>query len=121
MIVAKKVTFDASHLLPTHKGKCKNLHGHRWAVELAVRGPVIEGMVLDFTYLNDFLKTFVVDRYDHTHLNDVIPDPTAENIALDIEKAFMWLQKGGHNVSVVEMAWITVWETPDSYAMLEGE
>lgn len=113
MIVAKRASFDAAHYLPKYEGKCKNLHGHHWVVELAVKGPVQEsGMVVDFTLLKEFLDS-IVEKFDHHLLNDLIQNPTAENICLWIEKNWkVWYLEG------CELAWIKVWETEDSFALL---
>lgn len=111
MIVAKKCSFDAAHYLPNHAGKCANLHGHHWVVELGVRGEVKPetGMVIDFQVLNRFLKV-LVDKYDHALLNDFITNPTAENIASEIKS--YW--ERGALEEVVELAFVRVWETENS-------
>src|SRR3989338_7533373 len=78
--------FAASHLLKGYEGKCKNLHGHTWRVELVVESQKLDaiGMVADFAvvrkHLNDFLE-----RLDHVHLNEIPPfnqiNPTTEILA----------------------------------------
>lgn len=115
MIVAKRVSFDAAHFLPHYEGKCNQTHGHHWVVELAVEGPVdTDGMVVDFTVLKGFLQG-IVDEFDHKLLNDLIQNPTAENICLYIKEEFgRWVTWAG------KLAWVKVWETEDSIAMLGG-
>ena len=120
MLVAKKVSFDAAHFLPGYPGKCSQMHGHHWVVELAVEGEVDldSGMVIDFTELNRFLKEKVEDRFDHTLVNDTIENPTAENIATRVKLSWdIWREE---NCLEVKLAWVKVWETEDSYAMVEG-
>jgi 6-pyruvoyltetrahydropterin/6-carboxytetrahydropterin synthase len=57
MIVSKSFTFDAAHRLQHHDGKCRNLHGHTYRVDIAVQADSLfamgpkEGMVLDFSDL----------------------------------------------------------------------
>lgn len=111
--VVKRVSFDAAHYLPHYDGKCKNLHGHHWLVELAVNGTVDRetGMVIDFTILKDFLKREVVDKFDHHHVNNTITNPTAENIAAYI--LGRWNDQSGYTP---KLEFIRVWETEDSYA-----
>ena len=47
--VTRCFTFEAAHQLPWHPGKCRNLHGHGYRLEVTVEGPVNDdGMVLDF-------------------------------------------------------------------------
>ena len=31
-------SFDSAHFLAGYEGKCRNLHGHRWTVEVEVGG-----------------------------------------------------------------------------------
>lgn len=113
MIVSKKTSFDAAHYLPLYEGKCNQMHGHHWVIELAVLGEVdlITGMVMDFQVLKDFLDIIKTD-FDHALLNEFITNPTAENIASYVKH--MWESKK----PVCELAWVKVWETEDSYALL---
>ena len=73
-----RAEFDASHYLPKHEGKCANLHGHTWTVEASILGEKLndQGMVVDFGDVKAILRQF-----DHHHINDILPIPTAENIA----------------------------------------
>ena len=92
MIVSKKLSFDAAHFLPNYEGKCKDVHGHTWKVEVACSGDLREdtGMVVDFKELKKFLE-WVEDRFDHKLLNDFIKNPTAENISKYIFDEFnLW-------------------------------
>ena len=116
MIVSKSMTFDAAHFLPFYKGKCSNLHGHSWTIEFAVKGEVDKqtGMVIDFTDIKSFLDC-VKEELDHTLLNDIIPNPTAENICYYIKDR---LESDDWGLGPVKLAWIKVWETSDSMAEL---
>ena len=113
--VSKKIGFDAAHYLPNYLGKCKNLHGHHWIVEVGCAGPVVEatGMVVDFVEMKDFLR-WVEEKFDHRLINDTIPNPTAENICKYIYDEFnLWCIARG-----LTCRFIKVWETEDSYALL---
>jgi len=86
--VTRLYTFDASHQLLQHKGKCARLHGHTYQLEVTIEGfPQIElgssqGMVIDYGDLDDVVKP-LVEMMDHHHLNDVMMlnvPATAENI-----------------------------------------
>lgn len=71
--------FEAAHFLPGHKGKCANLHGHTWRVDLTIRsGTLNDGIVTDFIEVKEALNEVLPD---HTLLNDIIPNPTAENLS----------------------------------------
>jgi len=100
MIVTARLTFSAAHRLhnPNRDAdwnrhtydKCDNPrgHGHNYALEVSVRGRIDPetGMVIDLKRLKDIMRDRVVDRVDHTNLNedvDFLKDviPTAENLA----------------------------------------
>ena len=81
--VKKRLEISASHRLNLgYESKCKNLHGHNWILNLYLKSENLNenGMVEDFTKI----KKLIVDTLDHKNLNDIISQPTAENIALFI-------------------------------------
>lgn len=95
--VTKTFRFEAAHMLPDHPGQCARMHGHSYVLEVSVRGPVREnGMVVDFEELSAAVRRLVIDRLDHTLLNEVLPNPTAENVGLLI---LGWLGRAGFLVS----------------------
>ena len=89
MTLGRRFRFDASHFLPHHEGKCRELHGHGYELEVRCRGPVDphSGMLIDFADLKKQVRERVLDHLDHKHLNDVIPNPTAEELAVWIYDA----------------------------------
>lgn len=89
MIVAREFQFDAAHLLPNHPGRCRNLHGHTYRLQVWCEGPIDpeSGMVIDFQDLKDAVESRVLAHVDHTYLNDFIDNPTAERILLWIGEA----------------------------------
>ena len=121
MIVSKKISFDAAHYLPYYDGKCSRLHGHTWKVELALEGPVDKdtGMVIDFTWIKKVLETEVTKRFDHKCLNDILPNPTAENIVIYLYDKIRneWIQGPDEEVQV---AYVRVWETENSMVEYRG-
>ena len=81
-LVTKEFTFDAAHRLESYHGKCEELHGHTYRLSISVIGELDnEGMVIDFLELKALVKEYVLSRLDHKYLNEVIGQPTAENIA----------------------------------------
>ena len=88
---AKKIfIFDAAHFLPNYPGKCANMHGHTYKLEVAISrtdggiisGGFSNGMVLDFSEFNKMVKAAVLDKVDHRLCNDVFSfQATSENIA----------------------------------------
>lgn len=85
MRVEKEYKFEAAHILPRHKGKCSNLHGHSWRVSLEIHGPVNKetGFVVDFGDIDDYIMP-VINRFDHKLLNCFVRYPSSENIAIHI-------------------------------------
>lgn len=98
--------FDAAHYLPNHPGKCSNMHGHSWQIEVTVKSKNLkDGMILDFDKVKKVLKEIV---HDHCLLNDIIPNPTAENLAQ------YYYEKIKQKISGLTK--VTVWESTSSGA-----
>jgi 6-pyruvoyltetrahydropterin/6-carboxytetrahydropterin synthase len=116
--VVKRVGFSAAHRLPNYVGKCSNWHGHNWIIDLGITGEVdpVSGMVIDFGEVKSALQP-ILDNLDHKCVNTIIPNPTAESIALYIKD---WLQKNWKPTASVKIEFIRVWETEDSYAEVKG-
>lgn len=79
------VHFDAAHYLPNYAGKCSNMHGHTWRVEVEVTGEKdsITGFVMDLTLLKK-IASQAIESFDHQQLNQFISMPTCENLAHNI-------------------------------------
>jgi len=76
----KRMEVAGSHCLDLdYKSKCTNVHGHNWIIYVYCKSGTLNkaGMVTDFTEI----KKIVHGQLDHKHLNDIIEQPTAENIA----------------------------------------
>jgi 6-pyruvoyltetrahydropterin/6-carboxytetrahydropterin synthase len=60
--------FDAAHRVLGHEGKCKNLHGHRYAVEATFAAKSLDalGRVVDFGVIKEKLGAWIDDNWDHT-------------------------------------------------------
>lgn len=76
IVISKDFTFEASHILPKHPGKCSRLHGHSWGLTVSVIGPVdIEtGFVCDYAELKRVVNESVIEKLDHTHLGQDFVD-----------------------------------------------
>ena len=76
---------QASHWLPrTHVNhKCHNRHGHNFKIDLSVTGPMDEeyGWIVDYQFIDNIFTGAVTVPLDHKEINDVIENPTSENIA----------------------------------------
>ena len=76
-----KEKFSAAHYLEHYKGKCENMHGHTFQVEVTLKGKRLDraGISFDFTRVREKLREILPD---HKLLNEVIPGPpSAENLA----------------------------------------
>ena len=89
--MCKTFLFDAAHNLPNYLGKCKNLHGHSFTIQVEVTGMVQTygpccGMIIDFAEMKEIVNNLVIDDLDHNDLNTLIMNPTAENLVYWIHK-----------------------------------
>ena len=73
--ITRKLEFDAGHRIPDHKSQCRNLHGHRYTLEVTLVGAVIEeegssdnGMIMDFSDVKALAKQHLADVWDHAFL-----------------------------------------------------
>jgi 6-pyruvoyltetrahydropterin/6-carboxytetrahydropterin synthase len=84
--VSVEQTFAAGHALRNYKGKCKNVHGHNFRVQVVIEGERLDhaGMLVDFTDVKQHMRG-IIARLDHVFLNDIEPftlkNPSAEHIA----------------------------------------
>jgi len=112
MLVTKEFVFDAAHYLPHYHGKCERLHGHTWKMHVTVKGKLgPEGMAFDFVQLKDIVMQRVIRRLDHQCVNDLVPNPSAEHVAL-----WAW-----HQLRDLPLHEIVVWETSTSFVMMRAE
>ena len=115
--VSVEYTFAAGHALRGYKGKCENVHGHNYKVQLVVAGEQLDatGLLMDFVEVRKNIKE-LVERLDHRFLNDIPPfdklNPSAENIAKyfsDELEPFV-LNRG------LRLNAVTIWETDTTSA-----
>jgi 6-pyruvoyltetrahydropterin/6-carboxytetrahydropterin synthase len=83
MLLTRVFGFESAHQLPNYHGKCENLHGHHYKLEVTIEGKVgSDGMIIDFHLLSKIVDECVIEPLDHHYLNDIIENPSAENIAV---------------------------------------
>ena len=118
MILIKEFEFDSAHFLPKYHGKCENLHGHTYKMVVKLEGtPDAEGMIMDFIMLKNLVKEKIINKLDHALINDIIPQPSAENIAVwTWEQLVNDLQKDNCRLYEIE-----VWETKTSGVIYNGK
>jgi len=79
--------FSSAHQLRGYRGKCENLHGHNYKIEIYARGRELDrtGLLVDFVELKAAADE-VVNYLDHRNINELPPfdeelNPSAENLA----------------------------------------
>ena len=99
VLVSRRETFNAAHQLRDPHlsddenrrlfGKCVNLHGHNYALDVVVAGKIDDasGYVWDLKQLSDLMHRLIIEDVDHRNLNTDVPwlhglIPTAENLAV---------------------------------------
>lgn len=99
VLVGRRESFNAAHQLcdpalsdddnKRRFGKCANLHGHNYVLEVVVAGEIdpASGYVLDLKLLSEIMIRQVIRDVDHRNLNTDVPwlkgrIPTAENLAV---------------------------------------
>jgi 6-pyruvoyltetrahydropterin/6-carboxytetrahydropterin synthase len=84
--ISVEETFAAGHALRHYRGKCENVHGHNYRVQVTVEGEELNsiGLLVDFGDIKKLIRA-IVGRLDHQFLNDIPPfdavNPSAENMA----------------------------------------
>lgn len=140
MKVTKEITFDAAHMLSNYEGKCNNLHGHTYKLQVTLESEIDSQthMVLDFNELKTVLYSVVMSMFDHAVLfseedirteaeNElllwarkynkkfiVIPGKTTcEDLAPYIKKL---IESELQNKKIDVKVSLRLWETPTSFA-----
>ena len=138
-ILKTSAAFDSAHFLYGYKGKCANIHGHRWVIEVQINGDSLvptgskKGMLVDFSDFKNLVKEFA-DNFDHALIYETGSlkpatvgalnsegfrlialrfRPTAENLA---KHFYDELKK--KKLSVLS---VTVYETPENCAVYKEE
>jgi 6-pyruvoyltetrahydropterin/6-carboxytetrahydropterin synthase len=115
--VSVEHTFAAGHALRGYQGKCENVHGHNYKVQVTVAGEKLNatGLLIDFVDLRAALRD-LAERLDHRFMNDIPPfdtiNPSAENMAKYFADG-LDAQVRPHGVRV---AAVRVWETETTSA-----
>ena len=110
--------FSSAHQLRNYRGKCENLHGHNYKVEIYARGRELNdaGLLVDFVELKRAADE-IVNFLDHKNINELPPfdeelNPSAENLARFILERVAGRVTDGR----VEVYKVRCFETPTSVA-----
>ena len=103
----------SAHFLRGYEGRCKDLHGHTWQIEVVIANEHLDkiGMVTDFAAVKKQLNEFLMPL-DHVCLNDLAyfkqNNPTTENIAQYVYRNFAKV------VAPLQIKRVQVWESETS-------
>lgn len=115
-------SFPAGHALREYVGRCANVHGHNYRVQLAVEGPQLNkiGLLTDFSDLKKALRA-VCEGLDHQFLNDLPAfaerNPSAENLALYFYEQLSESLRSQLEENQVRIKEIVVQETDTAWAV----
>lgn len=136
--ITRIFNFDMAHALPGYDGKCKNIHGHTYQLEVTVKGETLpenstpkNGMLIDFSVLKNLINKELDERWDHALIlkkdeNNQLHhelkkqfervffvdySPTTENLLCDFAKRISAILP--ENISLFSLK---LMETPKSFA-----
>lgn len=145
--ITRRLEFDAGHRIPNHAGQCRHIHGHRYKLEVTVKGEIIstpgtedEGMLIDFGLIKKIGTELIVDKFDHAFLvaeSDVIlinflstikdhktvilnKIPTVENLAEYIFNIISPEINKQYN-NKLRLTKVRLYETPNCWADIEDD
>jgi 6-pyruvoyltetrahydropterin/6-carboxytetrahydropterin synthase len=126
--ITRKEHFSASHILKNDNldesknseifGKCNNIHGHNYYVEIKLKGEIdpLTGFIYDLKRLKTMIHDEIIEKVDHSFLNETEImkgiNPTAENIAL----TFFNILKEKINSDKVRLHSVKLFETDKNIA-----
>jgi len=145
--ITRRLEFDAGHRIPDHRSRCRNLHGHRYVLEVTLAGDIIDdpgdsshGMVMDFADVKGIAKRELVDQWDHAFLvwqeDTVVREflaglaghrtvvlsvpPTVEHLAAE---AFRVLSSAyaARFGQAIRLEAVRLFETPNCWAVATGD
>jgi 6-pyruvoyltetrahydropterin/6-carboxytetrahydropterin synthase len=144
--ITRKLEFDAGHRIPDHRSQCRNLHGHRYVLEVTLQGELVEtegapdrGMVMDFADVKALAMEHLVSKWDHAFIvyardeivrgfleqmadhKTVVLDriPTVENLAAEAFRILSGVYDAHYGVNL-KLKRIRLYETPNCWADVEG-
>lgn len=130
--ITRREVFSASHQLFNPKfsdeknkqifGKCSNLHGHNYVIEVVLKGEIDAetGYLFDLKELKKILIEGVISKVDHKNLNTDVDFmagiiPTTENLTIAL---FDQIKK----TELSEVLYsVKIYETENNYFEFKGE
>ena len=142
MEITTRMELDSGHRIPNHKSNWKNLHGHQYAIEVTLKGDIIDqenesayGMVMDFKDAKELIRKTIVEPWDHAfivfeedlevinflntldnHKTVILKKvPTAENMALIALKILKDSFQKKYRDQIIPIK-VRLFETPNNWA-----
>ena len=143
--ITRKLEFDAGHRIPDHRSQCRNLHGHRYVIEITLEGDLVEavgapdrGMVMDFADVKSLAMEHLIGQWDHAFIvyegdrqvrdfletmaghKTVVLDciPTVENLAVVAFRILSEVYDAHYGVNL-RLKHLRLYETPNCWADIE--
>ncbi|CAH2796208.1 MAG: 6-carboxy-5,6,7,8-tetrahydropterin synthase (EC [uncultured Caballeronia sp.] len=144
--ITRKLEFDAGHRIPDHSSQCRNLHGHRYVLEITLQGDLVDvedapdrGMVMDFADVKVLAMEHLVNKWDHAFIvyegdvkvreflqtlsdhKTVVLDriPTVENLAAIAFNILANVVYDAHYGVNLKLKRVRLYETPNCWADVE--
>lgn len=124
IFITRNFRFEAAHRLHNYDGPCNNLHGHSYSLYVTISGFTNDnGVVLDFKELKTIVTEEIINKIDHTYLNDVlkINNTTAENISMWIWDELQLKLKKIKTGNKLRLEKIRLFETESCYVEIRRE
>lgn len=117
--VTKIFSFAAAHYLPNHLGLCKNLHGHNYKLEITVGKEKLNSnsMIIDFGKLKEIVNKEIIEKYDHSYLNEFFLVPTAEEMVIVFYRKLQTI----FEELFISLVSVKLWETDSCFAEIKRE
>jgi 6-pyruvoyltetrahydropterin/6-carboxytetrahydropterin synthase len=117
-VVSVRAHYDSAHYLRNYEGKCENLHGHRYVVEVALATEQLDerGLAFDFVEVKRHLRE-LANGLDHRNLNELPPFTDIESSAENQARYFYDELKRRLPAEMADaVVYTRVWETPTQWA-----
>lgn len=137
MKITKEITFDSAHMLSNYSGKCNNLHGHTYKLQIEVEGDINPKtcMLIDFNELKEIINSNIMRMFDHALIFSAVgyreeAEQALYEWAKKYNKKFYVMSEGKstcefmapeiknilQTVLICSDVKVKLWETPTSFA-----
>ncbi|MDX1974572.1 MAG: 6-carboxytetrahydropterin synthase [Rickettsiales bacterium] len=135
----RRIEFDAAHRVMEHESKCKDLHGHRYAIEATFAASNLDalGRVVDFGVIKTKLGTWIDEHWDHATILNQKDAPLGQSIAQHTQQKIFYLSANPTAENMADYLFkdvcprlfadagvscvlLRLYETPNCYAEVSG-